>query len=613
VVVLLVGFVYWFRLGSMPLFEPDEARYGEVAREMLETGDWVTTRVNYVRYLAKPPLAFWLMALSFSALEPSEFAARLPGAVAALAGVLVCLAFGRAALGRRAGVLASLVLATSGLYFALALLVRFDMPLTLFVMLALFFWWCARWEERRTAQTALYLLSYAMAALATLTKGPIGAGLPWMIIVAYLAWSGRLRDLRDARHLAGLAVFLAVAAPWFVAAELRNPGFLSSFLLHENLSRYVSARPFGSGPPHFFVPVLIVGFFPWTAFLPLAAVRGWRLLFGGGDAERGHRRGRRGRDKAGWLERARAALRRARQQQQASRGADAAALCLVWFVVTFLFFSLSLGSKRYVYILPAWPALALLVGKVLAEAASERRAEALSPAMRASIAAFVAILAVVAAGAVWYERNYEKVPHQVVAHYEAAIAVAAALGILLTVAALLRRMRATAVVLMVAATAGLLLALTGLMVPLAYARSAKRLVRGIQRVTRPQDTVVCYLDFVYAVPFYLRRPVPFIRPGAPPDFIFDPEEAKQKGLWLPDEHALGRFLASSNRVFVFTEERQLPDLRETYESRVHVLGQAGKMVLFANDAGAEAMAAQAGRSSGPRAASSGRPSTAQPP
>lgn len=586
VVVLVAGFVYTFRLGSMPLLEPDEARYGEVAREMLESGDWITPRVNYVRYLAKPPLMFWLMALSFSALEPSEFSARLPCALTAIVGLLVCLAFGRAAFGPRAGLLASLVLATSGLYFAMGLVLRFDMPLTVLIMLALFLWWRARWEQHRARQTAFYLLSYAAAGLATLTKGPIGALLPGLIIVVYLAWLGKLRELLDPRHLLGLAVFLAVAGPWYALAELRNPGYLSYFLLQENLARYGSAH-YGFDPFYYFVPVLIIAFFPWTAFLPLGLVQGWRLLSGGGD--RSDTSGRRRREKQSWLHALGASLRGARQRP--SREGDAAALCLTWFTVTFVLFSASRGEKLPVYILPAWPALALLVGKVLADATRERRA-ALSRALRWSIAAFLGVLAVVSGGALYYVRTHVEIASATVANYEAAVVVAGALGILLIGVALLRRMRATAVVLMAAATAGLLLSLTGLMVPIAYAKSPKRLVRRIQPVTRPSDTVLCYLRFVHAAPFYLRREAIHVGKQPPPDFVFDPGEAKEDGLWLDDEGAIGDLLSGDSRVFLFTGQRKEQELIQTYGDALHLLGRTEEgTVLFANRAGAEALAA----------------------
>src|SRR5208282_2202366 len=164
---LLALLVFFFHLGRYGLWEPDEARYAEIAREMLRTGSFVVPHLNYVPYIEKPPLLYWMTSLAFHCLGANEFAARLVPALSALGGVIATYWFGRRAFDHRRGLLAAAILTTSPLYAVMAQVLTTDMLLTVLLSIA-FFSLFLQWREGGR----WWLATYTAAALAVLTKGP---------------------------------------------------------------------------------------------------------------------------------------------------------------------------------------------------------------------------------------------------------------------------------------------------------------------------------------------------------------------------------------------------------------------------------------------------------
>ncbi len=165
------------------MMDPDEGRYAEIAREMLLLQDWLIPHLNLLPYLEKPPLVYWLTALSFLAQGPSSWAARLPSALSALGGIFLAYGLGRAFWGPAAGVLSGLILATCGGYVAMGRLITLDMALALFLNLGVGLGYLALSRERRS----LWPLAYLALALGVLTKGPVALVLAGII---WAAWSG---------------------------------------------------------------------------------------------------------------------------------------------------------------------------------------------------------------------------------------------------------------------------------------------------------------------------------------------------------------------------------------------------------------------------------------
>jgi 4-amino-4-deoxy-L-arabinose transferase-like glycosyltransferase len=324
VLAAVFGLFFMIFLGRLPLLEPDEGRYAEIPREMLVRGDFISPHLNHVKYFEKPPLHYWLNAASLSAFGHNEFAARFPSALLGLGGVLLTYGVGRRVFCRRAGLYGALVLGSSLGYLVLGRMNSIDMTLTFFMAATMgFFLMASRDGERMKG--LFYHLFYVFAALTVLAKGLIGIVLPGGIIFSYLLFTKSWRLLREMRIVSGGLLFLAVCAPWFVLVSLKNPEFPQFFFIHEHFQRFLTKVHKRYEPPWFFIPVILLGMIPWTFFLPEAVRNIWKT--------RDHRK----------------------------------LYLVLWAGVIFGFFSVS-SSKLIPYMLPLFPALALLLGATISEA-----------------------------------------------------------------------------------------------------------------------------------------------------------------------------------------------------------------------------------------------------
>jgi len=315
--------ILFYQLGSAALFEPDEGRNAEKAREILVLDDWVTPYENFHSVLDKPIFFYWLIALAYSLMGVSEWAARLPSALTALACIALVYHFGQLRWGRWAALWSALILLTSFQFFVLARIVIFDMTLTFFLTLALCSFYEAAHSEnakrRRIASIAMYL---ALAG-ATLLKGLIGVAVPALVVFAYLLVRKQWVVLRRVDLIPGAVLFLAVVLPWYLIAEMRNSGYLYYYLWEEHFGRFITTGFDRAQPWYYFIGVALIGFFPWSLLLPLAAKKTWQQKFD---------------DKTLYL--------------------------ILWIILPFVFFSAS-RSKLPHYILPIFPSLAMLAGAAL--------------------------------------------------------------------------------------------------------------------------------------------------------------------------------------------------------------------------------------------------------
>jgi 4-amino-4-deoxy-L-arabinose transferase-like glycosyltransferase len=312
--LLASTYVFFFlNLGSYSLKEPDEGRYAEIPREMVEQGNYIVPHLNYVRYFEKPPLFYWMTAASYRLLGVNEWSARLPNALMALCCVLMMYAFGSRWFGRRMALISAFVLSSSFGFFAMARIVTIDMLFT-FTLFASLLCFCQFYREKK--RLFLYLF-YAALALAVLAKGPVAIILLPVTIFIFLFFEKRLSFLKEMALPGGLLLFAMVALPWFVVMCIKEKEFFQFFFVDQHVLRFLTSKHSRSGPVYYFIPVLFGGLFPWSVFIPRAAVRLWRVR----------------------------ELR----------------LFFIWSFVVFLFFSAS-GSKLPTYILPIYPALALILG-----------------------------------------------------------------------------------------------------------------------------------------------------------------------------------------------------------------------------------------------------------
>ena len=327
--LLFCVWVLFTNLGGAALFEPDEGRNAEIAREILLLKDWVTPHYDFIPRLDKPIFFFGLVALSYKFFGISEWAARLPSALAALACLCITYRFAGSLFGRRAGLWSALILLSSIEFFALSRAVIMDMTLTFCITLALCSFRLGQRGVESGAGKSQFLLMYVAMGMATLLKGPIGFLLPAAVIGVYLLLTKRWSLLRHMQIPLGIGLLILTAAPWYLTAESRNPGYLRYFLWEENVHRFTSTQFKRSGPWYYFIGVLVGGFFPWTVLLPATitdlgkrALKGEHLFLS------------------------------------------------LWVAIPLLFFSLS-SSKLPHYILPIYPPLAIILAAVIAKALTD--------------------------------------------------------------------------------------------------------------------------------------------------------------------------------------------------------------------------------------------------
>jgi 4-amino-4-deoxy-L-arabinose transferase-like glycosyltransferase len=351
-VALLLLFIAALAVGldnaDRPLANPDEGRYSEISREMAASGDWVTPRLNGIKYFEKPPLQYWASALAFGAFGVNEIPARL---YVGLCGLLTLLLVGytaRRLWGGSYALAAMMALVASPYFMALGGVVTLDMGLTLWTTLTLCAFLVAESPGTDDASRRRWVLAaWAASALAVLSKGLVGLVFPAAAMFLYIVVRRDAGPLKRLEWLPGIALFLVIAAPWFVAVSLANPEFARFFFIHEHFERFLTTAHRRTEPWWYFLPILAAGFLPWMFALPSALAHAW-------------------------------------EREAGTRDFRPLLFAVLWSAFIVVFFSLS-GSKLPAYILPAFPALALVLGRYLVEAPTTRLAWMLAPIAPAAI------------------------------------------------------------------------------------------------------------------------------------------------------------------------------------------------------------------------------------
>jgi 4-amino-4-deoxy-L-arabinose transferase-like glycosyltransferase len=331
ILLLVSGTLFFFRLGSPGLFDADEPAYAQAAREMLESGDWITPHFNGRPRFDKPILFYWLITLSYRVFGVTEFAVRFWSALAGVALVLLIAWTARRRFGPPADLWAGLALTTNLLTALLARAAVTDMLLALFVTVAILAGLETLEASRRAGWWAR--LGWAAMAFAVLVKGPVGLLVPGLALGGSLLFTPeRRRALARLIPWDGPVLFAALTLPWYGLVLAANGwGFVEGFLIKHHITRYTGIVSSHAGPIWYYFPVLLIGFFPWSGFLPAAL---WRVG------------------------------RMARRGQAADPGERLLVASACWLLGVFVFFSFA-GTKLPSYLFPAFPALALLVGPAI--------------------------------------------------------------------------------------------------------------------------------------------------------------------------------------------------------------------------------------------------------
>lgn len=544
IVAALALAVAWFAgLDYRKLVRADESRYGEIPREMVASGDWTTPRLNGFKYFEKPPLQYWATATAFKAFGVNEWTVRLWPALTGFAGVLLAFFAGTRLFGREAGLYAAAALAGSFLYIGLAHIATLDMGLTLFLSAAVFAFVLAQRDDTADRERRRWmLLAWAAAAAAVLSKGLVGLVLPGGAFALYLLWRRDWGLLRRLHIVPGSVLFLAITAPWFVAVSLANPEFARFFFIHEHFERFLTKAHDRYEPAWYFLPVLAAGILPWLVSFA-------------------------------------AALWQAARSSETTRFRPLLFL-LLWCVVVFGFFSAS-GSKLASYILPLFPAAALLVGRQLAQASRPLLVA------QAGLAALLGAVLALLAPRIPHLR-LTRVPTELVAAYAPWIAAAgAALFVLAAAAAVLAwRGRRTASVLSLAAAALVFvqLSLAGReTLTSAYSayhaveRARAALLREAPSTRRPfQDAPFFVVDaYDHTLPFYLGRTV---------TMVGSRDELSPSIAWEPDKFVadMPRFLErwrAAPKAYAAFRPAAFAEFRRQYAPEARVLGEDINLVI----------------------------------
>ncbi|HEV3089213.1 MAG TPA: glycosyltransferase family 39 protein [Candidatus Elarobacter sp.] len=441
-------------LGIGTLWDNSETAYGEVAREVVLSHDWVVMHLNGQPWFVQPPLYFWIAAVFAKLFGISTLALRLPSALATIAmGGAVGYATARIA-GERAGMIAAIVLSTSLMQAIVGRLAIMDALLD-FAIAAAVLWWYRAFEPSgspRRRDTAFVCGALALA-IGTLAKGPVAPVITALVVGVWTLWerrAGRLAAPRRRAVALAALVFLAVTLPWFVALAVRvGPGAIGELIGHYTFGRYTGVIENQNGPFWYYIPVIILGFFPWIAFVPVAAIAAWRE----------------------------------------ARNPDGAfaRLALVWTIVPFLFFTFA-STKLPNYIAMVLPALAILVALWFerVRAGADRRAAVISAL---TIPVFVGIVAF-AIGA-FSRSNRLDVDLAVVNHQLVFLGVAMLFGSLLTVVAIARRTSAAWSPYVLALTSGALVLFIALIAEPAAEplKPIPPIARTIDASRKPGDTI----------------------------------------------------------------------------------------------------------------------------
>ena len=555
--VAAFALLYGFRLGSYPLGPGDEGRYAEVPREMLASGDWVIPRLNEVYYFEKPPLMYWLTAMSESVFGLNAWAVRFVPAMLALGGVLLTYATARRLHGRDAGVASAVVLGTSLLYFAIGRLPLLDMGLTVLMSATLFCFLLAVREPPGTRRRWLFYGLYASAALATLTKGLIGFLVAGAVMFLWLLIFNQWKRLRPLHLPSGILIFLAIALPWHLLAAARAETWAHRYFVVEHFERFftpVAKRP---GAWYYYIPVLLGGLIPWMPCL-FPALRD-RLRGGPSDQLRGTS------PSSVWAAR--------------DRNADA------WFLVTwvafiFLFFSKS-QSKLVPYILPVFPALAVIIGAWLADAmrAPDGR-QRLRNSLRV-VTFLCGLLAFALVAAVLAPRLVKLDAAQAVVLRPLAYVMAAVLVVGGVMAPLLARTRGVA-----AAMGALAVMMTLFFGTLLFAAptlnkpSTQPLAQIVTAQARPGDRVYHYHGFFHDFTFYAQRAVGLV--DYKDELELEEDAAARASGRFINEAEFRRQWNQATRLWVVAKKRDVKVLFADATFRYHLLGETEDYYLFSN-------------------------------
>ena len=491
------AYLFLFQLGGFPLTDPDEVFYAQTAKEMLNRHEWATPYIYGKPQFEKPILFYWLVEASFALFGVNEFAARLPSAVFALAGVILVYLLGAVLFNRRVALFSGLIVATAIEYIVLSRACVTDMALAVFITAGFLSFLFAY----QRGKSFYYPVASLCFGLATLTKGPIGIALPAAIIVIYLAARRDVVAILRMRLISSALVFLAVTVPWYaLMIRLQGREFIDVFFGFHNIVRFLEPEHELGSQFYYYLPALLAEFFPWSTFLVFGLVRSFKKVLGRQDAP----------------------------------GCSPHTLLLTWSLVILIFFSVS-RTKLPTYIFPAFAPLAVIIAALWDEYLGSSDSPALTKMMNCAFGLLAATLIIaIIPVLVVLDRRYPAI-------ISGSIAAGACLIMTLIIAAALnfRKKRLWSLFSIPSAMVLFLYPfITGIVPEIAFHESSKEMARQVLLLAKKDDRIGSESHYRRGLTFYTDREVTDV----------------------DRHHDLVVFLSSKERVYCVLKEKNLVQL-----------------------------------------------------
>ena len=515
--IVAVALIWFSNLEYRTLIKPDEGRYAEIPREMVASGDWTTPRLNDLKYFEKPPLQYWATAVAYTVFGEHQWTSRLWSGLTGFAGIFLVWFAGARLFNRQAGRYAALILGSSLLYVLIGHINTLDMGVTFFITLSIVSLLVGQTRISKNEQRNWMLLAWAAMALAVLSKGLMGIVLPGAALFIYCVAERDFSVLKRMHWLSGLSVFLLIAAPWFYLVMKANPEFFERFFIYEHYTRFTTKELGRYQPWYYFVPILLMGALPWTLLMFDSLSRAWR-------------RGR-----------------------QPGRLFNAERFLMIWAIFIYLFFTVS-GSKLPSYLLPMFPALALLMGNRIAVMPERTLFWQIAPVVLVAI-----VWLVLAANA----GKFADTPQQadLYPRFGAWMMVAGLVllsGLLIGMAMLWRSKKWIAVV--VLALTGLLTGQIGLTGhnEAARDRSAKHIAEAIRDKIKPEVPFYTVQTYEWTLAFYL--PSIFTLVDYQDEMSFGIQQEPQR--WIPSISEFAKVWETQSEAFAIMPAYTYPILQQ---------------------------------------------------
>jgi 4-amino-4-deoxy-L-arabinose transferase-like glycosyltransferase len=539
ILILGLGLLFSALLGRV-LSVPDEGRYVEIPREMTINHDYITPRINQVKYLEKPPLFYWLQAGAinlFRYLEPNqsipEWVVRIPNLLIALFGCTFLYVTTRLLFDRLTGYLSALILGTSALYSVLARFVTLDMTVSVLISACLLSFLVA---DSTKSRIWLYC-SYIFSALAVLTKGLIGILLPGIVIIVWMLLTNQIYLLKKIHILRGILLFLMITLPWHVLVQIHNPEFFNFYIIEQQFLRYFTTIAHRYQPPWFFIPIVLIGLLPWFFLLPQAI---WQSF----------------------------------PKNRAQIATQSKPLFfLLWAGILFCFFSYS-QSKLIPYILPVFPAISVLIGRYLANLS---QADQIDSGLRWGLISFpILILLTLIGGLIWFKGDLNQINLTILL---GGVGLMILSGIIPGIIAL-KFKRIKPAIYMLALLGGLSNSvLLYALKPISDHRSIKPLANVLKTYMHPRDQIFSYATYYQDLPFYLNKTINVV------DYLgeleFGVQQQPETRRWMISKEAFLARWQLNQRSFMLTSNASYSELQKEH-LRMYLLDRANNQVLVSN-------------------------------